>query len=127
MAMDDSLLPPKRHIPEVTADSRPEAGEVVATRDHRLIRQWAEQRSATAATGEATGSGPATVTLNDGGAGIRFNFPAAGRFREISWDEWFANFDHHELLFVFDNEPLNAAPSARYRIVKAADWTATIG
>jgi hypothetical protein len=121
MTLDDSLLPQKRHIPEVTADSQSETAEVVATRDHTVIRQWAERQSAAPATGEATGSGPATVTVNDGGAGIRFNFPAAGRFREISWDEWFANFDRHELLFVFDNEPLDAAPNARYRIVKAAE------
>ena len=40
--------------------------------------------------------------MNDGGAGIRFNFPGIGRFRPISWEEWFENFFLHELVFVFE-------------------------
>jgi hypothetical protein len=44
--------------------------------DHEVIRRWAARHSAEPATGEATASGPGTITINDGGAGIRFNFPA---------------------------------------------------
>ena len=76
----------------------------VLTRDHDVIRQWAERRKAEPATGEATASGPATIDVKDGGAGIRFNFPGAQRFRPISWDEWFDNFDRHDLLFVHEEE-----------------------
>jgi hypothetical protein len=93
---------------------------VVLTRDHAVIRRWAVDRSAEPATGEATGSGPAAASkVNDGGAGIRFNFPGAGTFRPISWEEWFGNFDAHECAFVYENEPL----SYRYRIVKAKEWS----
>jgi hypothetical protein len=48
-----------------------------------------------------------TIDVNDGGAGIRFNFPGFGRFRPISWEEWFENFFRHDLVFVF--EELDAA------------------
>ena len=94
---------------------------VVFTRDHEVIRDWAVKRQAVPATGEATSSGPATVTVKDGGAGVRFNFPGTGLYRPIEWQEWFENFDQHDCAFVYDNE--DSAPlSSRYRIVKAADW-----
>ena len=73
-----------------------------ATRDRDEIRRWAAKHDAEPATGEATASGPVTVNVNDGGAGIRFNFPGFGRYRPISWDEWFANFFRHELVFVYE-------------------------
>lgn len=95
--------------------------QAVFTRDHELIKKWAAERQATPATGEATGSGPATFKVNDGGAGIRFNFPGVGLFRSISWDEWFGNFDHHECAFVYDDDAARP-PNSRYRIVKAAEW-----
>ena len=61
------------------------------------------------ATGEATASGPATLKVTDGGAGIRFNFPGIARFRPISWSEWFDNFDFHGLTFVFEEEVADRA------------------
>ena len=76
----------------------------LATRDHNLIRQWAERHNAEPATGEATSSGPATIRVADGGAGIRFNFPGYARFRPITWAEWLENFDRHQLTFVFEEE-----------------------
>ena len=119
------LLPPDKHyVREVTADSPagPETA-VVTTRDHEVIRHWAAKRQAEPATGEATKSGPATARgVNDGGARIRFNFPGVRLFRPISWEEWFENFDRHQLRFVWDNESAGAATSARYRLVKAAEW-----
>jgi hypothetical protein len=123
-----------------TSDATP-GTRVYATRDHEAIQAWAERHDAEPATGEATSSGPSTVSVNDGGAGIRFNFPAAGRFRPISWDEWFENFEAHGLTFVYEEEPETAdgpsagapnlphvrqksAPSARiarYRLLKEED------
>jgi hypothetical protein len=97
------------------------ATRAVFTRDHELIKQWATERHATPATGEATGSGPATFKVNDGGAGIRFNFPGVGAFRPIGWDEWFENFEHHACAFVYDGDSSRPL-SSRYRIVKAEDW-----
>jgi hypothetical protein len=94
---------------------------VTFTRDHDVIREWAAERRAEPATGEATSSGPATSHVNDGGAGIRFNFPGLGAFRPIEWDEWFENFDRHECAFVYDAESTRP-PNMRYRIVKAEEW-----
>jgi len=118
------------------------------TRDHHVIKQWAERHCAEPATGEATVSGPATVQVNDGGAGIRFNFPSAARFRPITWGEWLENFDAFGLTFVYEEEVADRAyefyqrrggehghdqddwfqaerqlqkpgvPSARYRLIK---------
>jgi hypothetical protein len=97
------------------------ASRVVFTRDHDVIKRWAAERSAEPATGQASRSGPATFKVNDGGAGIRFNFPGAGAFRPITWDEWLANFDDHECAFVYDDDA-KRPPSNQYRIVKAAEW-----
>jgi len=82
---------------------------VLATKDHQLICQWAARHHAEPATGEETSSGPATVAVNDGGAGIRFNFPGYARFRPITWDEWFENFDRHGLTFLFEEEVADRA------------------
>src|SRR5262245_58912411 len=90
MAPDSSLLPSNVPIVWLSADNDQRHSEIAtaATRDHALIRQWAARHQVEPATGERTASGESTVSLNDGGAGIRFNFPAAARFRPITWDEW---------------------------------------
>jgi hypothetical protein len=76
----------------------------IATRDHEEIRRWGARHRAEPATGEATRSGAGTVDVRDGGAGIRLNFPGIGRFRPITWDEWFEHFDRHHLMFVYEEE-----------------------
>lgn len=93
------------------ADRRPQKSQLraLATKDHDLICRWAKRHDAQPATGEATASGPATVKMNDGGAGIRFNFPGFARFRPITWDEWFENFDRHQLTFVFEEAAADRA------------------
>jgi len=128
MTTNGPLLPEQKHIPDVKADTPVDAtAHVVSTRDHEVIRRWAVKRQAEPATGEATSSGPATVSVKDGGAGIRFNFPGTGPFRPIAWEEWFENFDRHQLAFVFDNDPPGGPTSNRYRLVKAEEWKAVIG
>jgi len=106
-----SAIPAEGTVPVETADLQkdPARSWSVATRDHKRIRQWAEQYGAEPATGEATASGPATVHVNDGGTGIRFNFPGATRFRPISWDEWLEHFDRHGLVFVFEEDVADRA------------------
>jgi hypothetical protein len=122
MKTEGQLLPEQGHIPAVRRDMPfAPSSQVVFTRDHEVIREWAQRRQAEPATGEATASGPATVDVKDGGAGVRFNFPGTGTFRPIEWVEWFENFDRHQCAFVYDNDA-TAGLSSRYRIVKAADW-----
>jgi hypothetical protein len=81
-----------------------DGARAIATRNRDEIRGWADRRHAEPATGELTASGPATVHVRDGGAGIRLNFPGSGRFRPITWDEWFEHFDRHHLTFVYEEE-----------------------
>ena len=123
MSLNQHPLPDQSGTHRVKPIESPFRGSthVVLTRDHEVIRRWAAERRAEPATGEATRSGPATSNVNDGGAGIRFNFPGMGTFRPIAWDEWLANFDHHECAFVYEDET-SRPPSGRYRIVKAEDW-----
>lgn len=113
------LLDDEGPIHRVDRDSSTEeqSAEVMATQDHELIRKWAVRREAEPATGEATQSGHATVDVHDGGAGIRFNFPAAARFRPITWDEWFEHFVQHDLMFVYEHDVPGQPPSTRYRLV----------
>ena len=118
------LLPEPSHVRTVTADDPVETpGESMATRDHAIIRRWATRYQAVPATGEATASGPASGPhVADGGAGIRFNFPAASLFRPISWDEWFDNFDQHGLTLVYEQAAEGSSSTPRYRIVKTSAW-----
>jgi hypothetical protein len=98
---------PRSHGFSVQAADRlrpPSATRALITSDHEVIRRWAARHGAEPGTGEATVSGPGTIRLNDGGAGIRFNFPGAAPFRPISWDEWFENFETHQLAFAFEEE-----------------------
>jgi|SRR4051812_35369599 len=115
-----SLLPDEEPVAVIDTGSEHDHDEisVVATQDPELIRRWAERRGAEPATGEATETGPGTVHVQDGDAGIRFNFPGVGRYRPIQWDEWFQNFSHHELVFVYERDAPGHTPSGRYRLLK---------
>jgi hypothetical protein len=123
MKAQEQVLPEHGQISRVRADMPlAPSTHVIFTRDHDVIQEWAKKRQAAPATGEATASGPATVDVKDGGAGVRFNFPGTGAYRPIEWDEWFENFDRHDCAFVFDNDG-SPQMSNRYRIVKASEWT----
>ena len=53
------------------------------TREHEIIRRWADKHQAEPATGEATPSGPAKIVVNDGGSGIRSIFRDSDRFGQL--------------------------------------------
>ena len=111
MKVQLSPVPRQGTISISTGEIRTEAagGGSMATQEHDVIRRWAARHGAEPATGEATASGPATIDVNDGGAGVRFNFPAVARFRPISWDEWFKNMDRHHLVFIYEEETADRA------------------
>jgi hypothetical protein len=75
-----------------------------ATTDHGTIRRWAE----------AKGGKPAAVdrTHKDGDVGIiRIMFPKSPRSEhenlvEISWDEFFQEFEQRELALIYDEDGL---------------------
>ena len=123
MLMKGPLLPENRHIQSVTRDKPPEAGStVVSTRDHVVIEEWARMLQAEPATGEETESGPATtLSVADGGTGLRFNFPGWAPFRPISWTEWFEHFNRFDLTFVFEPPEGDGRPSGRFRIIRSEE------
>ncbi len=111
------------------SDSIQDRGIIVATRNHELIREWARRYSAEPATGQETASGQATLDVHDGGAAMRFNFPAAARFRPIDWDEWLDWFDRENLVFIYEPEESQASggtfgrrAGSYYRLVPAREW-----
>ena len=117
--------PPPDLLPE---QESPGSVHLIGTRDPALVRAWADYHSATPATGEQTASGPGTLHVNDLGSGLRFNFPAAARFRDLTWEEWVAHFDEADLVFVFEvhsADPRSDASrfgSAFYRLVPRDEW-----
>lgn len=100
------LFPQRDGYSTLPGDGPPETSRIraFATRDHGEIQQWALRHQAEPATGQTTRSGPASIAINDGGAGIRFNFPGVAKFRPILWDEWFEHFDRHGLMFVYEED-----------------------
>jgi hypothetical protein len=107
------LKPPRFPLSLETMDG---STALSATQDHDVIRQWADRLQAQPATGESSPSGPATIDVRDGGAGIRFNFPGAARFRPISWSEWFEHFERHHLVFVYAEPRAEEVASRAYEL-----------
>jgi hypothetical protein len=84
-------------------------GQTLATRNHDVIRRWAEERQAQ----------PATVpgTEHDGRPGVlTFDFPGYGgeRLKHVSWDEWFRTFDERNLVYLFQERLNNGRPSNHF-------------
>jgi hypothetical protein len=98
--------PPRDRFTSMTSGTPkdPPGIRPVVTRDHAVIRQWASQHAAEPATGERGAGAPAVRSVNDSGAGIRFNFPGFSPFTPMSWDDWLAHFETHDLAFVFEEE-----------------------
>lgn len=77
-------------------------GESLVTRNHEVIRKWAEERAAV----------PATVpgTEHDGHLGVlRFDFPGyTGRTLEhVTWDQWFNTMDERKLVMIYQEHMRN--------------------
>jgi hypothetical protein len=80
-------------------------GRSLITRDHDVIRQWAQERKAT----------PATIR---GTRVLRFNFPGfdeSDRIEEISWDEFFRRFDERNLNFIYQEHRSDGRQSNFFR------------
>jgi hypothetical protein len=94
------------------AQPRKSRGAQVTT-DLDEIRRWAESR----------GGKPVSVkgTARRGGAGLlRIDFPGytgAGRFEEISWDEWYEKFQESNLEFLYQDRAANGGQSRFFKLV----------
>ncbi len=92
-------------------DHQDRNGQGLVTRNHDVIRRWAEERQAV----------PSTVpgTEHDNHLGVlRFNFPGYGgqSLQEVSWDDWFRTFDDRELLFLFQEYKKDGSPSNFFKL-----------
>lgn len=89
-------------------------GSAKSTTDLKEIRRWAESR----------GGKPVSVigTARRGGAGLlRIDFPGysgAGRFEEISWDEWYEKFQESGLEFLYQDRAANGGQSRFFKLVQ---------
>jgi hypothetical protein len=80
-------------------------GATRTTTDHRLIREWVEDRGGRPARVRETG-GTAEAGM------LRVDFP--GHFSEeplerITWDEWFEEFEENRLAFLYREEAAGGA------------------
>lgn len=81
--------------------------------DHQEIRSWAEERGAKPACVRGTGGS------NDVGI-IRLDFPGysgEGSLDEISWDEWFQQFDDSDLALLVQNQTADGQQSNFNKLV----------
>ncbi len=90
-------------------------GRSLVTRNHEVIRQWAEQRDAVPATVEGS--------EHDGHVGVlRFDFPGgATDLKHISWEEWFEAFDARQLNFIYQETRSDGAESNFFRLQNPAN------
>jgi hypothetical protein len=82
----------------------------LVTRDHDVIRKWAEKRNAQ----------PASSVRSEGhGIGVlRLNFhERSGRpITHIEWSDWFRTFDERALCFVYQEKNIDGTRSDFYRL-----------
>ncbi len=85
-------------------------GATLLTRNHDIIRRWAEERGGT----------PSTMpgTEHEGRPGVlRFDFPGFGgrNLQHITWADWFKSFDVRHLAFVYQETKRDGTQSNFFR------------
>lgn len=93
------------------AEHEDHPGQSLVTRDHEVIRQWAEERGASPATIAGTQHGNRVRML-------RFDFPGYGgaALEKIPWDAWFEPFDARNLAFHFQEHKADGSLSNFFRL-----------
>lgn len=83
------------------------------THNHQTIREWAEKR----------GGVPARVfgtELNGDEGVLRIHFPEFSKsdaLQEISWEDFFINFEKERLDFLYQDQKANGEQSTFYKLV----------
>src|SRR4051794_22706773 len=93
------------------------SSEARATINRDEIREWVEARRGKPACARGTGGRP------DPGM-LRIDFPGySGQelLQEISWNEWFRSFDHHDLAFIYQDRTADGAESRFNKLVSRAE------
>ncbi len=96
---------------ENVAEHEERPGQSLATRNHEVIQQWADERGATPATVESP-------RREDRPRVLRFDFPGFGgkSLQQISWEDWFKTFDERNLVFVYQEHLKNGNLSNFFRL-----------
>lgn len=97
------------HSPQEHED-RP--GQSLATRNHEVIRHWAQQRGAQPATIPSTRKGDRPGVLR-----FVFGQTEGGRRRlePVDWSQWLRTFDERKLVFLFQEHRRNGGESNFFR------------
>ncbi len=96
------------------AEHEDRSGQSLATKNHEVIQKWAEERNARPVSVPGTERGPSAAGV------LRLDFPGYGgsELQEISWDEWFEDFDSRDITFVFQEHLKNGNKSNFFKLVK---------
>lgn len=99
---------------ESADDHEDREGQSLATRDHDVIRRWADARKAAPATAGDAKRGRGVGVL-------RMDFPGYGgkRLKKVSWQAWFETFDRNDLVFLFQEHKADGSPSNFFRLNRA--------
>ncbi|HEX5429802.1 MAG TPA: hypothetical protein VFX17_01840 [Patescibacteria group bacterium] len=89
--------------------------ESKTTTEHDEIKRWAEERNGKPARVKGTGSG------QDEGI-LRINFPgyAEESLEDISWDEFFDEFDNKNLAFLYQDQTADGQTSRFFKLIERA-------
>jgi hypothetical protein len=85
--------------------------------DHEEIRKWAEEREAKPSCVLGTGD------KQDPGV-LRLDFPdfsGEGSLQEISWDDWFEQFDENDLALLVQDETSEGKKSNFNKLISRGD------
>jgi len=88
--------------------------ESAQTHDHKKIQKWAEERGGVPAKIKDTGK------TNSSGV-LRIHFPQNSKsndFEEISWEDFFKNFDKHKLSFLYQDKKADGEESTFHKFVE---------
>lgn len=84
------------------------------THDHKTIQQWTEKRKGVPAKIKGTGKG------EDEGV-LRIHFPEHSQsddFEEISWEDFFSEFDEKELDFLYQDKKADGDISTFHKFIE---------
>ncbi|PZF80313.1 hypothetical protein [Jiangella anatolica] len=85
------------------------AGQTLITRDHEVIRRWAESRDAT-----PIGNADGTTVAPPGTLGLALPGDPGGD--GLSWEQWFESFDRHDLRFAYRETEADGTASTFWAI-----------
>lgn len=83
------------------------------THDHKRIQKWVEERKGIPAKIKGTGK-------SDDDGVLRIHFPEnsdSDNFQEISWEDFFAEFDEKELDFLYQDKKADGETSTFHKFV----------